>query len=122
MVGGPGFQSFQYPRGKDEVTSVESARTRKLLRLLEVMDAAALSRGARSGPQVAPGEGLGLKSYNPRCGGVVVRGHGSYGRQAGCRDGPPASELTSWTRGSFKRRRWASEVPARRGSLVLRVS
>lgn len=50
-----------------------------------------------------------------------MRGYGFYGLQAGCRDGPPASELTSGTRGSFKRR-WASEVPARRGSLDLRVS
>lgn len=52
----------------------------------------------------------------PGAGGM--RGHGSYGLQAWCRDGPPASELTSGTRGSFKRRRWASEVPARESGLA----
>lgn len=52
-----------------------SARTRKLLGLLGVMDAAALGRGARSVPQVAPE----LESQEPRGRGAGVRGPRSCG-------------------------------------------
>lgn len=108
MSGAPGSQSFQNPRGRDEVTS---GRDRKdwLTPRSPGGDGCCSAKSRRE--VLSPSgsrKGLGLRVGTPWEGCTAT----SYGLRSRVRDGPPASGLTSPAPGSSRRGRWASEVPA----------
>jgi hypothetical protein len=109
LSGAPGFQSFQNPRGRSEVTS---GRDRKdwLTPRSPGGDGCCSPKSRRE--VLSPSgsrRGSWTQSWDPV---GRMHGHRSYGLRSRVRDGPPASGLTSRAPGSSRRGRWTSEVPA----------